>query len=214
MDEKPDQRRAAQGQAQQTQPEQMRDWALELRTAALGTGFVAFGIVTPDRLTAVPASADPARLLAGFRSIVLVAAPGERVTNLGPKSPALLDDQLSFGLARLRREISARGYAALPLLDGRLSLPRLAAAAGMGALAPNGMLVVNRYGLSLYLMALISEAPLPPTPFPGSPADTTICRSCRLCLDDCIATTEKAGFKREWCSGCAECIGRCPLQAR
>ncbi len=195
-------------------PEQMRDWALELRASALEAGFVSFGIVTPEKLTALPRTADPARHLAGYRSIVLVAAPGERVTDLGPKSQALLDDRLSSGLAGLRKGIAGEDYAALPLVDSRLSLPRLAVAAGMGALAPNGMLVINRYGLSLYLLGLITEAPLPATPFSGLAADTTICRSCRRCLDDCIATTKQAGFKREWCSGCAECISRCPLQAR
>ncbi|GAB4244746.1 MAG: hypothetical protein Kow00129_04390 [Thermoleophilia bacterium] len=186
-----------------------------LRRLALDGGFAVFGIATPSELQGVPEHADPANLLEGYRAVIILGAPPPGYVSLGPKSPVMLESEPSETLSRIRERLVRAEFRVTPAGGAALSLPRVAVAAGIGALAPNGMVVVNRWGLSLQLFALITDAPLPATPLPGQSRDQAICRACRVCLEDCPAAPEgsEGDFDRSWCTGCDTCLTACPLDA-
>lgn len=158
----------------------------------------------------VPEGADPARILEEYRVVLVLAAPPESVTSSGPYGPVLLDAVLSDALAEIRRTLEGAGYQVRPVVGGDVSLPRAAVAAGLGEISPVGSLVAEEYGLSLTLVGMVTDAPLPAAPSRRAPGE--VCTSCGRCTEDCPATLP-GSFDGAWCTGCGVCLTVCPLDA-
>lgn len=178
-----------------------------------GGGFAACAAATRASFAGVPEGADPERVLEGYRAVLVLAAPPASVTSSGPYGPVLLDERASASLTAVRACLEASGYRVKPVVGGDVSLPRAAVAAGLGETSPVGALVTAGYGLSLTLVGLVTDAPLPgPTPG-GSGAgvgEDGICRACGRCTHECPATLPGA-FDAAWCTGCGVCVAVCPL---
>ncbi len=202
--------------------------ARELTTAvcdiALGGGFHGCGVAPRGSFAGVPEKADPERVLAAYSAVLVLAAPPDRVTSSGPYGPALLDVEPSEALASVRALLDTAGYRTRPVVSGDVSLPRAAAAAGLGEVSPVGALVAPGYGLSLTLVGLVTDAPLAPgARSAGEPPKTArggsevssgspagVCRECGRCTEDCPAMLP-GSFDLAWCTGCGVCLAVCPL---
>ncbi|MHB0981169.1 MAG: 4Fe-4S binding protein [Thermoleophilia bacterium] len=180
----------------------------KLHAVAMAGGFVGCGAVSRHSFAGAPAGLEPERIIAGYRSVLVLAAPPDRVITSGPCGPALLDEALSEALAAIRVLLGEAGYQVRPVVSGDVSLPRAAAAAGLGEVSPVGALVAEKYGLSLTLVGLVTDAPLPPSPRQLDSAG--VCRECGRCTEDCPATLP-GSFDFSWCTGCGVCVAVCPL---
>ncbi len=200
--------------------------------AALDGGFVGCGAAPRSSFVGVPEGVDPERVLAGYSAVLVLAAPPDLVTSSGPYGPALLDVRPAEALTSVRALLDAAGYQARPVVSGDVSLPRAAAAAGLGEVSPVGALVAPGYGLSLTLVGMVTDAPLapvfrsagespaespaesPPPAGAGSeaPAEAPVgvCRDCGRCAQDCPAMLP-GSFDLAWCTGCGVCLSVCPL---
>lgn len=193
-----------------------------MRALALAGGFAGLGAAPRDSFEGVPEAADPARVLEDYRAILVLAAPPGLVSSSGPYGPVLLEPPAFEALAAIRRSLEEEGFEARPVVSGDVSLPRAAAEAGLGEIAPVGALVAREYGLSLTLVGLVTDAPLPgPSVGPRSALDdgtisgssevsARICRDCGRCVEDCPATLP-GSFDLAWCTGCGACLVVCPL---
>lgn len=179
-----------------------------VHAAAMTGGFVGCGAVSRDSFAGAPEGLDPERIIPAYRSVLVLTAPPDRVITSGPYGPALLDETLSEALAAIRVLLGEAGYQVRPVVSGDVSLPRAAAAAGLGEVSPVGALVAEKYGLSLTLVGLVTDAPLPPSP--RRLDHTGLCLECGRCTDDCPATLP-GSFDFSWCTGCGVCVAVCPL---
>lgn len=186
----------------------VRELFAHVHAVAMTGGFVGCGAASRDSFAGAPAGLDPERIIAGYRSVLMLAAPPNQVITSGPYGPALLDEALSEALGAIRVLLGEAGYQVRPVVSGDVSLPRAAAAAGLGDVSPVGALVAEDYGLSLTLVGLVTDAPLSPAPTQFGSAG--VCRECGRCTEDCPATLP-GSFDFSWCTGCGVCVAVCPL---
>ena len=173
--------------------------ALDERRARGLHGGMAFTYRNPDRST------DPARTLAGARSLVVGArrypSHGADVSDVSdpsdpsdvPSSPrprgrvaryARRDHYaaLRAGLAAVALELTNAGHRAVVLADDNSLVDRAAAhRAGLGWYGKSSNLLLPGRGSWFVLGSVLTDAPLRPSP--GPVADG--CGTCRRCIDGC-----------------------------
>jgi epoxyqueuosine reductase len=161
---------------------------LEARKAAGLHGGMAFTYRNPSRST------DPGRAMAGARALVVGArsyvvpdAP-VRPAATGPAGRvaryAWVDHYgtLREGLEAVAQRLRADGWRAIVFADDNSLVDREAAyRAGLGWYGKNANLLLPGLGSWFVLGAVVTDAPLTPTP--GPVADG--CGGCRRCLDGC-----------------------------
>jgi len=165
------------------------------------------GIVSRDRLQDVPAEFSPANLLPDFQSIIVLArvprdVPEERVVGKFHHAIATIAAQDA-----VRAHLKQQGYAyrLVGSRSRRISLPRLAERAGVGQLSPFKTVAVKGYGLRAVLSAIVTDAPLEP-----SPPATDACPRPQACLKRCAALGADGVFDRTKCISCGACVKHCP----
>ena len=135
----------------------------------------------------------------------------------------------SYEIARVSRRV---GYKALPLpgrgpsVDSRfmeavISYKHAAAAAGLGSIGMNSLLVTEEYGPRVQLSLCLTEAVLEST----ARETQDYCRSCNICVLKCPAHALEIPKKGEvyvinrfacrsyleGAGGCSECMRACPV---
>jgi epoxyqueuosine reductase len=160
-----------------------------------------------------PRRADPARMLEGARSLIVVALnynaeypysidvlPGVPHTNAnGTESPRgwisryawgddyheILGERLEMLVGAMRAEI-AEPFDARFYVDTGPVIERIAAKyAGLGWLAKNTCLINEQIGSWLFLGVIVTTLELAPSLAAGEPPAPDLCGNCRLCLDAC-----------------------------
>jgi epoxyqueuosine reductase len=160
-----------------------------------------------------PRRGDPARVLDGARSLIVVALnyntehpystevlPDEmRVDRTGAESPRgwisryawgddyheILGEKLEALVAAMRAQ-SAEPFDARFYVDTGPVIERIAAKyAGLGWLAKNTCLINEQIGSWLFLGVIVTTLELAPSLDPGEPPAPDLCGNCRLCLDAC-----------------------------
>jgi epoxyqueuosine reductase len=151
--------------------------------------------------------ADPARVLEGARSLIVVALnyntehpySTEVLPNDAAESPRgwisryawgddyheILSEKLEALVAAMRAQFTepfdARFY-----VDTGPVIERIAAKyAGLGWLAKNTCLINEQLGSWLFLGVIVTTLELAPSLEPGEPPAPDLCGNCRLCLDAC-----------------------------
>lgn len=165
------------------------------------------GIVSRDQLQDVPAEYDPAKIMPDFQSIVVLA----RVPKEVPKER--VDGKFHYAIGTIAAQDSAvsllkrdgYSYEILGSRSRSLSLPRLGERAGVGQLSPFRTLAVKGSGLRAVLSAIVTNAPLEPTP-----PVTDACPRPETCLRRCAALDENGVFDRTKCISCGMCVELCP----
>jgi len=187
---------------------------------------------------------DPRRVLPGARSIVACALAYHQGSVAGPPGVARYawgDDYHAIVLSRLREladalVAAAPGTAATAYVDTGPLLERdLAAAAGLGWIGKNTMLLDPALGSFFFIGIVLTTAALAP-----DPAVPDRCGRCTRCLDACptgafvapyvldarrcIAyltiehrgpiPVERRGWIGEWVFGCDVCQDVCPWNGR
>ena len=167
----------------------------------LGADFV--GIAPASRFEAAPYFSDPKRLLPNFRSVIAFGIAMNRGSLEGwfskrnRRLQVLQDrlateevDRISLHLSRrLEKQghktvfVSQNGY--YNLMRGRpdFSHKHAAVAAGVGMLGLSSNFVSTRFGASVHLASVITEAELSPDPLLRD--DENPCHGCKTCLQIC-----------------------------
>ena len=168
------------------------------------------GIASIDRFSDMPDISNPAKILPGARSVIVMAF---RFLS----SPARAASTVPYTIVRngLSRKVDEAtldlsyfledlGFLALPTgaiepcnYDGKLgktmgliSLKNAARQAGLGTIGRNTLLVTPRFGNMVWLGAVItSAAPAADPPIEGNPCPP----GCRICLDGCPAKALDGG---------------------
>jgi hypothetical protein len=200
--------------------EQPLERTRELLGIAGRAGFAVAGVAVREDLAGVPPGADPDRLLPGYRAVIVLGAGAAEVVATGPTGPVMLSEPLAEGLARIRASLEGDGRRVRPLGGSDVSLPRLAAAAGLGRMGPVNALVAAGHGLRLTLFSTATDADLASTKRGASALDAfgrggqrarsgEDCLECRLCTEDCPALLSGV-FELKMCTACGLCVAVCP----
>lgn len=181
--------------------------AITLDVLGMLTAYEKAGVATRDGLADVPADYDPARIMGDFQSIIVLA----RV----PKDPAQpgRPGRFHHAIGTIAAQdavisyLKERGFKAdmIGSRTTRFSLPRMGERAGVGELSPVGTLAVKGHGLRTVLSAIITNAPLEP-----SPRVSDACAQPDRCLRKCSALRVDGVFDRNKCSSCGACVKACP----
>lgn len=178
----------------------------DLLRAAHDCGADLAGVADTKELMDDTAGRDPADILPGARSVVILGVRYLEGSLNAPQTRMAVNDcrQMDFQLGQISRRIGCliedRGYRAVlvptyfPMemsretkgLVGDISLKRAGAAAGLGEIGFNGLLVSPEYGPAIRLAGLLTEMP----PGPGKPKENKLfeyCSSCGLCIEKCPA---------------------------
>jgi len=167
----------------------------------LGADFV--GIASKSRFDGAPGFSDPEKLLPNFRSVIAFGIAMNRGAleawfSKNSRRPLILQDRLATGeldrislhLSRiLEREgyksvfVSQNGY--YNVMRGRpdFSHKHAAMAAGLGRLGLSSNFVHTRYGASVHISSVITEAELSPDPMVSD--EDNPCNGCKTCLEIC-----------------------------
>lgn len=164
------------------------------------------GIATRGRLDDVPPDRHPANIMPNFRSIIVLARvprdlPGGIPVGKFHQAIATVAAQDAVG-----RYLKLRGYAfqVIGSRSTRISLPRIGERAGVGELSPFRTLAVKGHGLRTVLSAMITDAPLMP-----SPLVSNACERREMCLKKCAALRPDGAFDRTKCTSCGACVRQC-----
>jgi epoxyqueuosine reductase len=154
-----------------------------------------------------PRRADPRQVLAGARSLIVVALNYNTQRPYSTETPAttgdeppqgwisryawgddyheVLSERLDTLLAAMRAQFMDP-FEARPYVDTGPVVERVAAKyAGLGWLAKNTCLINEQLGSWLFLGVIVTTLALEPTLQPGEPPASDLCGNCRLCLDAC-----------------------------
>ncbi len=206
------------------------DWTAALQDFAAGADFKMVGV----------AEMNPDWVFEGAevresRIVVIGVAHDYDAIATAPASPAGGEVVRQYGRAAAASKavagwLRAQGWPAEPVtgpMSGRLTMIPAAIACGFGELGKHGSIINAEYGASFRLAAVLTDAPLAPTPARGFGVDD-FCASCRVCEDACppeAILPEKQTVRGEvkWyvdfdrCIpffnenyGCAICIAVCP----
>lgn len=167
------------------------------------------GIASRDRLEDAPRLYHPRNIMPNFQSIIVLA----QETREPPKE--LVAGKFHDILGTVAAEdavvklLNDEGYKT-QLIGSRtklVSLPRLGERAGVGQISPFNSLAVKGHGLRTVLSAIITDAPLRP-----SPLVTDACPNPGVCLKRCAALSEDGTFDRSKCKSCGACVKKCPAE--
>jgi len=160
------------------------------------------GIASIDRFSDMPDISNPAKILPGARSVVVMAfrflSSSARAGSTVPytivrNSLSRKADEATIGLSYFLEDL---GYLALPTgaiepcnydrelakTMGLISLKNAARQAGLGTVGKNTLLVTPQFGNMVWLGAVItSAAPAADRPIADNPCPP----GCRICLDSC-----------------------------
>jgi len=134
-----------------------------------------------------------------YKEVVDLLAPSKEVgaaepgALLGPHY-TYLTGRLTKATYDLSRVLRSQGYRCLPLpsancptdqrnLVAIFSYKHAAVAAGLGCIGRNGLLITDAFGPRVRLAALLTDAPLEPTPATGKKN----CNDCQACIRACPA---------------------------
>jgi epoxyqueuosine reductase len=154
-----------------------------------------------------PRRADPRLVLAGARSLIVVALNYNTQQPYSTEMPATSGDEPPHGwlsryawgddyhdvlgekldtlLAAMRAQF-AEVFEARAYVDTGPVVERVAAKhAGLGWLAKNTCLINEQLGSWIFLGVIVTTLALEPTLQPGEPPAADLCGNCRLCLDAC-----------------------------
>jgi ferredoxin len=100
---------------------------------------------------------------------------------------------------RLCFELKDQGFCAIATRNGNIiDLKQAAVLSGLGALGKNNLLVTERFGSRVRLIAVFTDAPMP---F-NERLHIDVCSDCRLCIGACpLGALSENGFDREKCVG-------------
>jgi epoxyqueuosine reductase len=154
-----------------------------------------------------PRRTDPRNVLAGARSLIVVALNYNTQHPNSTESPRTTGDEPPQGwisryawgddyhevlgekldtLLRAMRSQFPESFEARAYVDTGPIVERVAAKnAGLGWLAKNTCLINEQLGSWLFLGVIITTLELDPTREPGEPPARDLCGNCRLCLDAC-----------------------------
>ena len=150
---------------------------------------------------------DPTQVLAGARSIIVVALNYRTAHPYSTEVPAsqadepprgwisryawgrdyheVLDAKLDALIAAMR-EVFPEPFEARAYVDTGPIIERIAAHhAGLGWLAKNTMLINEQLGSWLFLGVIVTTLDLAPTVAAGDDLPADLCGNCRLCIDAC-----------------------------
>jgi len=185
--------------------------AERIKVQARGLGCDLCGIASIDRFRDMPDISNPAKILPGAASVIVVAfrflASSARAGSTVPytivrNSLSRKVDEATIGLSFFLEDL---GYLALPTgaiepcnYDGKLgktmgliSLKNAARQAGLGTVGTNTLLVTPQFGNMVWLGAVItSAAPAADQPISDNPCPP----GCRICLDNCPAKALDGGL--------------------
>jgi len=166
------------------------------------------GIASRNRLEDAPTEYAPERILPEFRSVIVLA----RVPQDPPEGNVPGKFHKTIGVIAAQdaaaRYLKSLGYE-YRIIGSRatyVSLPRLGERAGVGQMSPFHTLAVKGYGLRTVLSAMITDAPLEPTPLVSD-----ACRNPKACLKKCSALGDDGAFDRGSCVSCGACVKHCPV---
>ena len=165
----------------------------------------ALGFAPAADLDGEPAGYRPQDVLPGARGLISFALPVPRAVYRAPRhSPelvcrtqALLYRRLDSIAVRIAALLEEEGEQALPVFGcapmainrrgdvaGYLNQVRMGAAAGIGVVGRNGLLIHSRYGSRLMLGGVVTTALLPSLRRTG-PKEPGCPSHCRICVDAC-----------------------------
>jgi epoxyqueuosine reductase len=177
----------------------------DIQKFAESENFAALGFAPASDMAGAPAGHRPEDLLPGARGLVSFAVSVPRAVYCTPvhaeemvcRAQSLLYRRLDSIAVRIAALLEEQGKQALPVFGcspmeinrrgdvaGYLNQVRMAAAAGIGAIGRNGLLINSRYGSRLMLGGVVTTALLPALrrrepKEPGCPSN------CRICVDAC-----------------------------
>jgi len=205
-------------------------WTQALAAFARDADFDSFGVAIMD-----PAWIYEGQQVTQSRVIVLAVAHDYEQIATAPQSTAGAEVVRQYGRAAAAAKAVAswlrqQGWDGEPVtgpMTTKLTLIPPAMASGLGELGKHGSLINPEFGSSFRLAAVLTDAPLAPTP-PRSFGVDDFCRNCRVCEDACppqaigadkqlVRGAEKWYVDFERClpffnqtQGCAICIAVCP----
>ena len=169
----------------------------------LGVDFV--GIAPRHRFENAPAFSDPRKLLPNFHSVVAFGVAMSRGAleawfSKANRRPLVLQDQLAIEeVERISLHLSGwlerQGFKSVFIgkigyyntFRGRpdFSHKHAAVAAGLGRLGQSSLFVHTKFGASVHLASVITEAELVPDPLVSDEDDP--CHRCKFCIEVCPA---------------------------
>lgn len=173
-----------------------------IKAKAAELGLDLCGIAPVERFKGLAAKTDPAAILPGCRSVIVVAMKFLRSTlNASSTIPyTIIRNGLSREIDTKTTELSyfLEEYDLLAVPTGAIepcnyetdisktigliSLKNAACQAGLGVIGKNTLLITPRYGNMVWLGAVLTNAELEPDPL----IEYNPCReSCRLCISNC-----------------------------
>jgi len=101
--------------------------------------------------------------------------------------------------ARLCFKLRDQGFRAIATRNGDIiDLKMAAVLSGLGSLGKNNLLITERFGSRVRLIAVLTDAPMP---FDDR-LNNDLCSDCRLCIGVCpLGALTEDGFTREKCVG-------------
>ncbi|WP_020613978.1 epoxyqueuosine reductase [Sediminispirochaeta bajacaliforniensis] len=173
-------------------------------------GFDLCGIAPVERFSGVSQKSDPAHIMEGCRSVIVVAKKFlNSTTTIYSSIPyTIIRNQLSSFIDIKTVELSyfleSAGVRAVPTgaiepcnydsslnrVVGLISLKNAAYQAGLGVIGKNTLLLTPKFGNMVWLGAVLTDASLTPDEvMTYSPCNN----SCRLCIDACPANALDGG---------------------
>jgi epoxyqueuosine reductase len=167
--------------------------------------FAALGFAPASDMAGAPAGHRPEDLLPGARGLVSFAVSVPRSVYRTPvhaeemvcRAQSLLYRRLDSIAVRIAALFEEQGEQALPVFGcspmeinrrgdvaGYLNQVRMAAAAGIGVIGRNGLLINSRYGSRLMLGGVVTTALLPALRRRG-PKEPGCPSNCRICAEAC-----------------------------
>ncbi|HWP97589.1 MAG TPA: epoxyqueuosine reductase [Syntrophomonadaceae bacterium] len=216
----------------------------EIKAQAIKLGADLVGFASVDRFLEAPEGFRPTDIMPRAKSVIVIAKRGPREVVRNKRRLTTyyhvfctITGQLDQIAYQLSYFIEDQGFRAYPVpsdspytawdeenMHGRgdLSHRHAGAAAGLGVLGKNTLLITPRYGNRIQLVSIISDLEVNPDPL----VEEDLCpEDCRVCLDACpvgaldgttvvqklcrehIATTLPRGFS---VYSCWECRRVCP----
>ena len=175
----------------------------EVKSKVLDLGADFVGIAPRSRFENAPEFSDPKRLLPKFQSVIAFGIPISRGAleawfSKTSRRPLVRQDQLTLDeIDKISLHLSGwlekRGFKSVfisqngyyNIFKGRpdFSHKHAAVAAGLGRLGTSSLFVQNKYGASVHIASVITEAELVPDPLVSDEDDP--CNRCNMCVDIC-----------------------------
>jgi len=205
-----------------------------IRAIAATENLAALGFAPATDLDGEPAGYRPQDVLPSARGLISFALPVPRSVYRAPRhSPdmvcrtqALLYRRLDSIAVRIAALLEEEGEQAFPVFGcapmainrrgdvaGYLNQVRMGAAAGIGGVGRNGLLINSRYGSRLMLGGVVTTARLPALRRTG-PKESGCPANCRICVDVCPVKAIEPDNPKIHIMRCLNHTARTPLMSR